>query len=108
MTLSIPCPHCADGFTTQGDRHARTAKDVCGHCGGTHRAPARTGETAATSYDPRAGSPEVAAEAWHALAEISALLALVADDLGGPVEAAFTLAEDALAEGRQSGAIAHG
>lgn len=54
MTLTIPCPHCPDGFTTHGDRHARTAKDVCGHCGGTMRVPARKGETAATAYDPGA------------------------------------------------------
>jgi len=52
LNVPIPCPHCADGFVTAGDRHARTRQDVCQHCAGTGFAPAGTGETAATSAPP--------------------------------------------------------
>jgi hypothetical protein len=50
--IKIPCPHCTDGFVTSEDRHARTKQDVCKNCGGTGMAPARTGETAETSWRP--------------------------------------------------------
>ncbi len=52
--LSIPCPDCTDGFTSHGDRQARTNKDVCKTCGGTMVADARTGQTPDTSAPPLA------------------------------------------------------
>lgn len=39
--------------------------------------------------------------AWDVITQISALLAPIADTLGGAVLAAFEVAEDALAEHRQ-------
>lgn len=54
--LMVPCPACPDGFTTVGDRHARTAKDVCPRCGGTHQVPAATGTSAETSAPPVNGN----------------------------------------------------
>ncbi|WP_331326476.1 hypothetical protein [Methylobacterium fujisawaense] len=50
--LKVPCPHCADGFVSHGDRHARTKMDVCSACGGTHEVPAATGQTPEASFDP--------------------------------------------------------
>lgn len=45
--------------------------------------------------------PAEDAFAWDVIAQISALLAPIADTLGGAVLAAFEVAEDALAERRQ-------
>lgn len=50
--LKVPCPHCADGFVSHGDRHTRTRMDVCSACGGTHEVPAATGQTPEASFDP--------------------------------------------------------
>ncbi len=44
--------------------------------------------------------------AWDVIAQVSALLAPVAEAMGGAVMAAFEVAEDALAERRQEGADA--
>lgn len=50
--LKVPCPHCADGFVSHGDRHARTKMDACSACGGTHEVPAATGQTPEASFNP--------------------------------------------------------
>ncbi len=54
----IPCPTCAGTtWVSHGDRHARTAKDVCLTCKGEGAVDAQTGDVRTASFDPETGRP---------------------------------------------------